>query len=121
MSVSPPPDRLLPYPAADQRLWDELSARPIICVPVNNAHVTQVLVEGPCILVGLFCHETGAAAGALDLYDGRDTTGVQAGSQNIASGGSVSIGPSDVGVFCRRGLTMAVTTSTLKGAVWVKM
>lgn len=121
MSVNNPLGRMLAYPADDQQMWDELSARPIVGIPFNIAHVTKLVVEGPCILVAIFAHETGAAAGALDVYDGRDTTGQLVASQNVASGGSVAIGPHQPGLLCRRGITLDVTTSTIKGGVWVQV
>ena len=121
MAVNAPRGGMLPYPADDQQMWDELSARPIVGIPFNIAHVTTKVVEGPCILVAVFAHETGAAAGGVDVYDGRDTTGQLVASQNVPSGGSVAIGPHQPGLLCRRGLTLDVATSTIKGGVWVQV
>lgn len=122
MAVNPsdaPPGRIIPYSAADQRLWDEMIVRPCVVVPFTIAHVTKVLAEGPVILVAIFARETGSAAGTFDLYNGRDSTGELAGSGAIASGGSVALGPHLPGVLLRRGLTMVVGASTLQGAAWV--
>lgn len=121
MAVSPAPGSPLSYPADDQALFDALSKRPVVGIPFNIAHTTSKLVDGACLLCGVFGHETGAAVGGVDVYDGRDTTGELIASQNVASGGSVNIGPHIPGVLCKRGVTLDVQTSTIKGGIWVQM
>lgn len=121
MAVNAPPGQDLPYPAADQRIWDELVKRPIIGLPFTGATGSKLLVEGPVILVAVFARETGAQAGSVDVIDGRDATGQQVASQAIVSGGNVAIAPAAPGLLCTRGVTLVITTSTLKGGVWVQM
>lgn len=120
MSVSTPPGGPLPYPADQQALWDQLDARPCVAIPVNNVHTTQALLSGALIFVGWAFRETAAAAGSFDFYDGMDATGDQAGSQVIAASGGNSQSIGVKGMLCQRGLTIVVTSSTLKGAIWVK-
>lgn len=110
----------MPYPADNQALWDQLSERPCRAVPVSNAHITQVLVDGPCILVGFAFRETGATAGTIDFKDGRDATGEDAGSFVVAASGGVSQAVGVEGMLFEVGLTAIVALSTIRGAIWVR-
>lgn len=121
MSINTPPGGPLPYPADDQNLWDQLDARPCVAIPVSNTHVTQTLLDGPCILVGFAFRETAAAAGTIDFKDGRDATGEDAGSFVIAASGGLSQSVGVKGVLMEVGLTVIVASSTIRGAVWVKI
>lgn len=121
MSVSSPPGVGLLPPADNQRAWDELRARPAVAYPVNSVHATQTLIDGMCIFLGWAFRETAAAAGSFDFYNGRDTTGTQAGSGVISASGGNAQQLGDQGILCGTGLTLVVTSSTLKGSIWVRV
>lgn len=119
-SNAPGPQSGVPV-GTDQLTYATLRDRPTISIPIPSTTADLILVGRPCILCGWSIRENAGAAAGFDFHAGPDNTGLQVGSQALASGGNSLVGPGVDGPYCPGGLRIQVTSGTVKGAVWVKV
>jgi len=104
-----------------REVWDALTERPTIPLPLSGVTTSVKLARGPGILVGWAISENAQGAGAFTLWDGDDNTGTRLADASWGAAGSSSAGPGWDGLKFNVGLFLVRNVGTLNGALWVKL